>query len=245
MTGAESAPRTLGPVNRVVVVTGANRGLGLEVARQLARRGDHVPGSRDDAVGKAAAAEVAAMATRRSPSSSTSRTTDPCADYDTGAHLTELPGDRWSGSGGEAAQALAEEHDAEDEEQHGHHRAVVRREPRLPAIEDARRRARRRPGRRSPARRCRRSPRGRRRSARPRPRSPTRPACARPAPAASESARFFGLTALQDKARPAAFTGVSESIEAIHLGCGGGPSPSWSARQFLTASTTRSTPSRA
>jgi NAD(P)-dependent dehydrogenase (short-subunit alcohol dehydrogenase family) len=43
-------------VNRVVVVTGANRGLGLEVARQLARRGDRVfMGSRDHAAGKAAA----------------------------------------------------------------------------------------------------------------------------------------------------------------------------------------------
>ena len=43
----------------MVVVTGANRGLGLEVARQLARRGDRVfLGSRDEAAGKAAAADV-------------------------------------------------------------------------------------------------------------------------------------------------------------------------------------------
>jgi NAD(P)-dependent dehydrogenase (short-subunit alcohol dehydrogenase family) len=48
-------------VNRVVVITGANRGLGLEVARQLARRGDRVfMGSRDEAAGKAAAAPLQA-----------------------------------------------------------------------------------------------------------------------------------------------------------------------------------------
>ena len=48
-------------MSRVVVVTGANRGLGLEVARQLARRGDQVfLGSRDEAAGKAAAAALPA-----------------------------------------------------------------------------------------------------------------------------------------------------------------------------------------
>ena len=72
---------------------------------------------------------------------------------------------------------------------------------------------------------------------------PDRPSCASPAPAASERARFFGLTALRTRARPAVFTGVSESMEAIHLGCGGGSVAAWSARQFFTASTTRSTPS--
>ena len=41
----------------MIVVTGANRGLGLEVVRQLARRGDQVfLGSRDEAAGQAAAA---------------------------------------------------------------------------------------------------------------------------------------------------------------------------------------------
>jgi NAD(P)-dependent dehydrogenase (short-subunit alcohol dehydrogenase family) len=49
------------PVNRVVVVTGANRGLGLEVTRQLARRGDRVfLGSRDRAAGEAAAVPLQA-----------------------------------------------------------------------------------------------------------------------------------------------------------------------------------------
>lgn len=48
-------------MNRVVVITGANRGLGLEVARQLARRGDRVfVGSRDADAGKAAAAPLQA-----------------------------------------------------------------------------------------------------------------------------------------------------------------------------------------
>jgi NAD(P)-dependent dehydrogenase (short-subunit alcohol dehydrogenase family) len=48
-------------VNRVVLVTGANRGLGLEVARQLARRGDRVfMGSRDHAAGGLAAAPLRA-----------------------------------------------------------------------------------------------------------------------------------------------------------------------------------------
>ncbi len=49
------------PVNRVVLVTGANRGLGLEVARQLARRGDRVfMGSRDHDAGELAAAPLRA-----------------------------------------------------------------------------------------------------------------------------------------------------------------------------------------
>jgi len=44
--------------HRVVVVTGANRGLGLEVARQCAADGDTVLlGSRDLAAGERAAAE--------------------------------------------------------------------------------------------------------------------------------------------------------------------------------------------
>jgi NAD(P)-dependent dehydrogenase (short-subunit alcohol dehydrogenase family) len=49
------------PVNRVVLVTGANRGLGLEVARQLARRGDRVfMGSRVLDAGELAAAPLRA-----------------------------------------------------------------------------------------------------------------------------------------------------------------------------------------
>ena len=48
-------------MNRVVVVTGANRGLGLEVARQLARRGERVfMGARDEAAGTAAVAALQA-----------------------------------------------------------------------------------------------------------------------------------------------------------------------------------------
>jgi NAD(P)-dependent dehydrogenase (short-subunit alcohol dehydrogenase family) len=43
-------------VGRVVVITGANRGLGLELARRCADRGDTVVlGSRDPAAGRAAA----------------------------------------------------------------------------------------------------------------------------------------------------------------------------------------------
>ncbi len=46
---------------RVVVVTGANRGLGREVARQCAARGDTVVlGSRDPGAGRRAAAEIGA-----------------------------------------------------------------------------------------------------------------------------------------------------------------------------------------
>jgi NAD(P)-dependent dehydrogenase (short-subunit alcohol dehydrogenase family) len=47
-------------VQRIVVVTGANRGIGREVARQLAVRGDLVVlGARDPAKGETAAAELA------------------------------------------------------------------------------------------------------------------------------------------------------------------------------------------
>jgi len=50
---------------RIVLVTGANRGIGREVARQLARRGDTVLlGSRDVAKGERAAADVGAEAVR-------------------------------------------------------------------------------------------------------------------------------------------------------------------------------------
>jgi NAD(P)-dependent dehydrogenase (short-subunit alcohol dehydrogenase family) len=49
-----------GAAQRIVVVTGANRGIGREVARQLAVRGDLVVlGSRDPAKGETAAAELA------------------------------------------------------------------------------------------------------------------------------------------------------------------------------------------
>jgi len=47
-------------VDRIAVVTGANRGIGLEVARRLAEAGDTVVlGSRDRAKGEAAAADLA------------------------------------------------------------------------------------------------------------------------------------------------------------------------------------------
>jgi NAD(P)-dependent dehydrogenase (short-subunit alcohol dehydrogenase family) len=50
-------------VNRVAVVTGANRGLGRDVARRLADRGfDVVVGARDEAKGRTAALRVVAEA---------------------------------------------------------------------------------------------------------------------------------------------------------------------------------------
>jgi NAD(P)-dependent dehydrogenase (short-subunit alcohol dehydrogenase family) len=58
---ADRRPEQAGGVPRVAVVTGANRGIGREVARQLAVRGDVVVlGSRDPAKGEAAAAALAA-----------------------------------------------------------------------------------------------------------------------------------------------------------------------------------------
>jgi NAD(P)-dependent dehydrogenase (short-subunit alcohol dehydrogenase family) len=58
--GAGAAVVASGDVSRIVVVTGANRGIGLEVVRQLARNGDHaVLTSRDEAKGRAAAEQLA------------------------------------------------------------------------------------------------------------------------------------------------------------------------------------------
>jgi NAD(P)-dependent dehydrogenase (short-subunit alcohol dehydrogenase family) len=46
---------------KVVLITGANRGIGLEAARQLARRGFHVVvGARDEASGRRAVEELRA-----------------------------------------------------------------------------------------------------------------------------------------------------------------------------------------
>lgn len=60
---------------RVAVVTGANRGIGLEVARQLAAGGDTVVlGARDLAKGAAAADKLVADGLTCPPSGWTSRT---------------------------------------------------------------------------------------------------------------------------------------------------------------------------
>jgi NAD(P)-dependent dehydrogenase (short-subunit alcohol dehydrogenase family) len=57
---ADRRPGPAGGWPRIAVVTGANRGIGREVARQLAARGDVVVlGSRDPAKGEAAAAALA------------------------------------------------------------------------------------------------------------------------------------------------------------------------------------------
>jgi NAD(P)-dependent dehydrogenase (short-subunit alcohol dehydrogenase family) len=63
MTGGWSSRDVPDLSGRVAVVTGANRGLGLEVTRHLARRGARViMACRDDAAGRAAAAALRASA---------------------------------------------------------------------------------------------------------------------------------------------------------------------------------------
>jgi NAD(P)-dependent dehydrogenase (short-subunit alcohol dehydrogenase family) len=50
---------------RIALITGANRGIGLETARQLARRGLHIViGARDEASGRRAVQEIAAAGER-------------------------------------------------------------------------------------------------------------------------------------------------------------------------------------
>ncbi|HET7756355.1 MAG TPA: SDR family NAD(P)-dependent oxidoreductase, partial [Steroidobacteraceae bacterium] len=57
---ARSVPQADGAAGRVALVTGANRGIGLELVRQLLERGYRVVlGSRDLARGQAAARELA------------------------------------------------------------------------------------------------------------------------------------------------------------------------------------------
>ena len=58
------------PSRRVAVVTGANKGIGLEIARQLAREGVTVYlGARDEARGRAAAEKLRAEGLDARPAS--------------------------------------------------------------------------------------------------------------------------------------------------------------------------------
>lgn len=64
--------------NRIALVSGANKGIGLEIARQLAQAGVFVIiGARDPARGEAAVADLASQGLRGNSSRSTSSTTQP------------------------------------------------------------------------------------------------------------------------------------------------------------------------